>query len=99
MHPAPEGAIKVATTLDEIAASQGAARERLLAGPVELTVILPTFNERGNVEPLIARLETVLAGIAWEAIFVDDDSGDGTAEHVRAISRSKPYIRCVQRIG
>lgn len=100
MHPAPqEDAIRVATTLDESAAPRDAARERLMVGPVELTVILPTFNERGNVEPLIARLETVLAGIAWEAIFVDDDSRDGTAEHVRAISRAKPYIRCVQRIG
>src|SRR5438270_10632967 len=100
MHPASqEDAIRVATTLDESAAPRDAVRERLMVGPVELTVILPTFNERGNVEPLIARLETVLAGIAWEAIFVDDDSRDGTAEHVRAISRAKPYIRCVQRIG
>jgi dolichol-phosphate mannosyltransferase len=89
----------LATTLDEIEAGRGAAQERRTVGPVELTVILPTFNERGNIEPLIARLETVLAGIDWEAIFVDDDSRDGTAEHVRAISRSKPFIRCLQRIG
>src|SRR5437764_5400650 len=100
MHTAqPEGAIRVSTTPDEIEARRGAARERRLIGPVELTIVLPTFNERGNVEPLIARLEATLAGIAWEAIFVDDDSRDGTAEHVRAISRAKPYIRCVQRIG
>jgi dolichol-phosphate mannosyltransferase len=99
MHTAqPEGAVRVATTPDEIEAQHG-VRERLLVGPVELTIVLPTFNERGNVEPLIARLEATLAGIAWEAIFVDDDSRDGTAEQVRAISRVKPYIRCVQRIG
>jgi dolichol-phosphate mannosyltransferase len=85
----------LATTLDEIEAM----RERRLVGPVELAVVLPTFNERGNVEPLIARLEEVLAGTEWEAIFVDDDSRDGTAEHVRAIARRKPYIRCVQRLG
>jgi dolichol-phosphate mannosyltransferase len=85
----------LATTLDEIEAM----RERRLVGPVELAVVLPTFNERDNVEPLIARLEEVLAGIAWEAVFVDDDSRDGTAEHVRAIARRKPYIRCVQRLG
>ena len=100
MHPASsEGPVRVATTLHEIEAQRSAMRDPLMVGPVELTIVLPTFNERGNVEPLIARLETVLAGIAWEAIFVDDDSRDGTAEHVRAISRSKPYIRCVQRIG
>jgi dolichol-phosphate mannosyltransferase len=100
MHPAqPEGGIRVATTPDEIEAERGDAGGRFLVGPVELTIVLPTFNERGNVEKLIARLEATLAGIAWEAIFVDDDSRDGTAEHVRAIGRSKPYIRCVQRIG
>src|SRR5947199_203552 len=95
----PDGAIGFASTPDEIEAERGGTGERRLVGPVELTIVLPTFNERGNIEPLIARLEATLAGIAWEAIFVDDDSRDGTAEHVRAISRTKPYIRCVQRIG
>jgi len=78
---------------------RGTEREVRLVGPVELTVVLPTFNERDNVEPLIERLEEVLAGIAWEAIFVDDDSRDGTAEHVRGIGRRKPNIRCLQRLG
>jgi dolichol-phosphate mannosyltransferase len=87
------------TNLKEIEPARGADREIRPDGPVELTVVLPTLNERGNVEPLIARLETALAGIAWEAIFVDDDSRDGTAEHVRAIGRTKPYIRCLQRLG
>ncbi len=85
--------------LDKVAAPKSTGQPRRLVGPVELTVVLPTFNERGNVAPLIARLEEVLAGIEWEAIFVDDDSRDGTAEHVRAIGRHKPYIRCLQRLG
>jgi dolichol-phosphate mannosyltransferase len=80
-------------------AAAEAVGARRLVGPVELTVVLPTFNERDNVEPLVERLEAVLAGIEWEAIFVDDDSQDGTAERVRAISHRKPYIRCVQRLG
>ncbi len=41
---------------------------------VELTVVIPTFNEKDNVGLLVERLHTTLAGIAWEAIFVDDDS-------------------------
>ncbi|HEV8015284.1 MAG TPA: glycosyltransferase family 2 protein [Stellaceae bacterium] len=65
----------------------------------ELTIVVPTFNERGNIVPLIERLDTVLAGIAWEAIFVDDDSPDGTAEAVRGAARRDPRIRCIQRIG
>lgn len=85
--------------LEEIGPSSPIGRTRQAVGPVELTVVLPTFNERDNVQPLIERLEAVLAGIEWEAIFVDDNSSDGTAEHARAIGRSKPYIRCLQRLG
>jgi dolichol-phosphate mannosyltransferase len=86
-------------TLNKITVPLAAGQTRRLVGPVELTVVLPTFNERDNVEPLVERLEAVLAGIEWEAIFVDDDSQDGTAEHVRAVGRTKPYIRCLQRLG
>jgi dolichol-phosphate mannosyltransferase len=93
--------IDVESILDniEMKLAVGQTQTRRLVGPVELTVVLPTFNERDNVEPLIERLEEVLAGVEWEAIFVDDDSQDGTAEHVRAIGREKPYIRCLQRLG
>ncbi|HJU19505.1 MAG TPA: glycosyltransferase, partial [Stellaceae bacterium] len=44
----------------------------------ELAIIVPTYNERANVEPLLARLDAALAGIAWEVLYVDDDSPDGT---------------------
>jgi len=87
------------STLNKITVPLAAGQTRRLIRPVELTVVLPTFNERDNVEPLVERLEAVLAGIEWEAIFVDDDSRDGTAEHVRAVGRTKPYIRCLQRLG
>ena len=64
-----------------------------------LTIVVPTFNERDNVEPLLERLSTVLAGIAWEAIFVDDDSPDDTAGAIRAVARRDGRVRCLQRIG
>ena len=48
----------------------------------ELSVVVPTFNERDNVTTLFRRLETALAGKAWEVIFVDDNSPDGTWEVV-----------------
>ncbi len=67
--------------------------------PAELTVVVPCFKERGNVAPMIARLDAALAGIAWEAIFVDDDSPDGTADAVRAAAALDPRIRCIRRIG
>src|SRR5947209_3288920 len=65
----------------------------------ELAVVVPTFNEGDNISELVSRLEACLRGKAWEAIFVDDDSIDGTAARVREIARQDPRIRCIQRIG
>ena len=68
-------------------------------GPLELAIVLPTFMEAGNVEEVVRRLEAALRGIAWEAIFVDDNSPDGTAERLRAIASGDRRIRCLERIG
>jgi len=65
----------------------------------ELSVIVPTFNERDNVAPLVELVHAALAGVDWEMIFVDDDSADGTAGTVRALAQRDPRIRCLQRIG
>jgi dolichol-phosphate mannosyltransferase len=65
----------------------------------ELTVVVPTFNERTNVPLLVARLQRTLDGIDWEVIFVDDNSPDGTAAAVRALGESDARVRCIRRIG
>lgn len=65
----------------------------------DLTIVIPTLNERENIVPLLERLDLALAGTRWEVIFVDDDSKDGTPEAVREIGRSDPRVRCLQRIG
>uniref|UniRef100_UPI003C6E195C glycosyltransferase n=2 Tax=Pseudomonadota TaxID=1224 RepID=UPI003C6E195C len=52
---------------------------------LEIAVVIPTFNERANVPTLVAKLDQALAGRAWEAIFVDDDSPDGTADVAREL--------------
>src|SRR5260370_15723066 len=67
-------------------------------GVPELAVIIPTLNERDNVPIVVERLNRVLAGIAWEAIFVDDDSPDGTADVVRGLARRQGNIRVLQRL-
>ena len=67
--------------------------------PLELAVVVPTFNERENVRELLGRLETALAGTAYEVVFVDDDSPDGTADAIRAIALDDTRVRVVQRIG
>ena len=65
----------------------------------QLSVIVPTFNECDNVTTLFRRLETALAGIAWEVIFVDDNSPDGTWDVVRGLARQDGRVRCIRRIG
>jgi dolichol-phosphate mannosyltransferase len=65
----------------------------------QLSVIVPTFNERDNVTTLFRRLETALAGIAWEVVFVDDNSPDATWDVVRGLARQDCRVRCIRRIG
>ncbi|WP_454622351.1 glycosyltransferase family 2 protein [Bradyrhizobium cenepequi] len=64
-----------------------------------LSVVVPTFNERDNVTVLYRRLETTLAGIPWEVVFVDDNSPDGTWEVVRDLARQDSRVRCIRRVG
>jgi dolichol-phosphate mannosyltransferase len=65
----------------------------------ELTIVIPAFNERANVAILIDRLRRALLDVAWEAVFVDDNSPDDTAGEVRVIGAQDDRIRCVRRIG
>ena len=67
-------------------------------GP-ELTVIVPTRNERDNVDPVYDALCSTLEGVDWEVMFVDDDSQDGTREVVCRLASLDRRVRCVQRIG
>ncbi len=71
----------------------------MIEAPLELGVVIPTFNERRNVAVLVAALDRALAGRRWEAIFVDDDSPDGTAHAARELARRDPRVRVIQRMG
>jgi dolichol-phosphate mannosyltransferase len=64
-----------------------------------VSIIIPTLNERDNVREIVSCLDKVLAGHAWEVVFVDDDSRDGTLEVLRDLSRSDPRVRYLHRIG
>lgn len=65
----------------------------------ELTIVVPTLDERQNLAPLMASLESVLSGVDIEVVFVDDDSRDGTSALARQMAQSDRRIRIVQRIG
>ena len=79
-----------------MAESFSAAADRAVP---DLSVVVPCYNERANVVPLIRKLDAALAGIAWEVIFVDDNSPDGTAAEIRRAAGADPRVRCLRRIG
>jgi dolichol-phosphate mannosyltransferase len=77
----------------------GAETPRETAGFPALSVVVPTFNERDNVTKLYHKLAETLKGVAWEVIFVDDNSPDATWDVVRDLARQDSRVRCLRRIG
>jgi len=94
----PVGAPALVGVKREVASPFTSPRTLSTAAP-ELTVVVPTLNERDNVGPLIDQLDRLLVGVDWEAVFVDDESADGTAEHLRDFGRDDRRIRCIRRFG
>lgn len=66
--------------------------------PVEVSVVLPTYNEAGNIGPLI---QTLLAHLpeASEVVVVDDDSPDRTWQIVEGLGLKDARVRLIRRIG
>ena len=72
--------------------------EKMAIAP-ELSIIVPVFNEAANIGPLVELVAAALEDDAWELIFVDDNSPDGTADRVKAIAATDPRVRCIRRVG
>jgi dolichol-phosphate mannosyltransferase len=66
---------------------------------LRVSIVLPTFNERGNIEPLLQQLLPLQEHMDLELLVVDDDSTDGTAELVRQLARQEPRLRLIRRVG
>jgi len=66
---------------------------------VDVSVVLPTYNERDNIVPLIEAIDRELtsAGISYEVVVVDDNSPDGTAQAVRARFDDQANVRLIVR--
>jgi dolichol-phosphate mannosyltransferase len=65
----------------------------------QLAIIVPTYNERQNLIPLITSLAETLSGIDYEVVIVDDDSLDSTAAAARSLAQHDSRVRVLQRIG
>jgi dolichol-phosphate mannosyltransferase len=91
----------IARSADLLATVAGPAPEvpSVVAPGPQLTIVVPTRNERDNVRPVYDALCRALHGMDWEVVFVDDDSKDGTAEAVCRLANSDCRVRCIRRIG
>jgi dolichol-phosphate mannosyltransferase len=66
---------------------------------VQLSIVVPTYNEVDNLIALRDSVAAALGDVAWELLIVDDDSPDGTAAAARQLAQSDPRVRCLHRIG
>ncbi|MGB5757439.1 MAG: polyprenol monophosphomannose synthase, partial [Acidimicrobiales bacterium] len=87
----PSGAARPAATDDRPARTEDE--------PLLLSVIIPTYNEAGNIVLMLDRLRTALAGQAYEIVVVDDDSIDETWRIAQLHGRSDQRIRVIRRVG
>jgi glycosyltransferase involved in cell wall biosynthesis len=65
---------------------------------MDISVVVPVFNERDNLRPLHEELSRVIGalGAAYELVFVDDGSCDGSAEVLRAIKKNDAHVRVLR---
>src|SRR5690606_32242960 len=66
---------------------------------LELSVIVPTFNEQDNVRAITEALESVLGDVRFEIVFVDDDSTDATRDVLAQLAAERRNLRVIHRIG
>src|SRR5690349_12610787 len=64
--------------------------------PVELSLVVPTFNERANIRPLLTRLRSALEALEWDVLFVDD-STDGTDTLIQGYAAHDSRIGLLHR--
>jgi len=63
-------------------------------------VIIPTYNEKDNITPLVEKLHGALSGRKYEVVFVDDNSKDGTIDLARQLATAYPVkiiVRTTER--
>lgn len=65
----------------------------------ELSIVVPTFNEKENISILVEKIKDVMEDEDWEIIFVDDNSPDGTSSTVKELGRQDRRVRGIRRIG
>jgi dolichol-phosphate mannosyltransferase len=66
----------------------------------QLSVVVPVYNEEGNVAPLVGEILAALRGqVGFEIVYVDDASRDGTLEALRKLKADVPELRVVRHLA
>ena len=66
----------------------------------QLSVVVPVFNERDNVLPLINEITAALRGvIEFEIVYVDDNSKDDTLAVLSAAKNANPELRVIHHVA
>jgi dolichol-phosphate mannosyltransferase len=62
--------------------------------PPEISIVIPAYNEEENLAPLTSAITEALAalGMSYEVLFVDDGSGDSTAQVLRDLAAKQPEV-------
>jgi dolichol-phosphate mannosyltransferase len=63
--------------------------------PIELSLVVPVYNERENMPLLVAEVGQALAGRRYELVAVDDGSTDGSLDVLKALKRDHPELHIV----
>src|SRR5216117_2717498 len=68
-----------------------------MSAPLELSLVIPVYNERENLPVLVGEIDQALAGRAerYEIVAVDDGSTDGSLDVLKALKREHPEIHIV----
>lgn len=67
---------------------------------MELSVVVPVYNERDNIAPLVVEIKDALEGrFRYEIIYVDDGSADGTLERLQTLQKDRKRLRILHHLS
>ncbi len=96
----PSGLLQV-PRLPQSSSTRGYAAESSdLVFPIRFSLIIPTFNERENIEKMVARLSQLLDSVLpndYELLVVDDNSPDRTWEYAQDLTEQYPNLLVMRR--
>lgn len=71
-----------------------------MSTPPDFSVIIPCYNEQGNIEPLVDELHSALSKIStnFEILYVDDCSSDNSLSELSQLQKVRPYLRVIKHV-